>query len=164
MKKKLFQNFSLFSPVSLTPLINIHLWISPWIFEKIRNGPNGILRGPGDTDLWKKSDVENLVSDSLYCTGFTILNLKQFAELDNFFKSLCFFILLSQWEWKHDQRHSFQLSSLPQRRNSCLLCCSYLDSYDDYEYYYDTSLNQIDYWEFIGKYSITCSHWSVSKD
>jgi hypothetical protein len=22
-------------------------------------------QGPGDTDLWKKSDVENLVSDSL---------------------------------------------------------------------------------------------------
>jgi hypothetical protein len=23
------------------------------------------IRGPGDTDLWEKSDVENLVSDSL---------------------------------------------------------------------------------------------------
>jgi hypothetical protein len=34
-------------------------------FRKIRNGPNGILRGPGDIDLGKKSDVENLVSDSL---------------------------------------------------------------------------------------------------
>ncbi len=64
-KKKLFQNFSLFSPVSLTPLKNIPSGISPRIFEKIWNGPNGILRGPGDTDLWKKSDVENLVSDSL---------------------------------------------------------------------------------------------------
>jgi hypothetical protein len=37
--------------LSLTPLINIHSRISPRIFEKIRNGPNGILRGPGDTDL-----------------------------------------------------------------------------------------------------------------
>ncbi len=34
-------------------------------FRKIRNDPNGILRGPGDTDLWKKPEVENLVSDSL---------------------------------------------------------------------------------------------------
>jgi hypothetical protein len=30
-----------------------------------KNGPHGILKGPGDADLWKKSDVENLVSDSL---------------------------------------------------------------------------------------------------
>ncbi len=51
--------------MSLTPLINIHSRISPQIFKKIWNGPNGILRGPGDTDLWKKSDVENLVSDSI---------------------------------------------------------------------------------------------------
>ncbi len=41
------------SPVSLTPLINIHSRISPRIFEKIRNGPKGILMGPGDTDSWK---------------------------------------------------------------------------------------------------------------
>ncbi len=59
-KKKIFRNFSLFSPVSLTPLINIH----SRIFEKIRNGPNGILRGQGDTHLWKNTDVENLVLDS----------------------------------------------------------------------------------------------------
>jgi hypothetical protein len=39
------------SPVSLTPVINIHSRLSPRIFEKIRNGPNGILRGLGDTDL-----------------------------------------------------------------------------------------------------------------
>jgi hypothetical protein len=37
-------------PVSLTPAINIHLRISPQIFEKIQNGPNGILGGLGDTD------------------------------------------------------------------------------------------------------------------
>ncbi len=63
MKKKIISKFSLFSPV--TPLINIRSRISPRIFEKIWNGPTGILRGPGDTDLGKKSDVENLVSDSL---------------------------------------------------------------------------------------------------
>ncbi len=49
----------------MTPGINIHSRISPQIFEKIRNGPNGVLRGPGDTDLWKKLEVGYLVSDSL---------------------------------------------------------------------------------------------------
>ncbi len=39
--------------------------ITPRIFEKIWNNPNGIFRGPRDTDLWKKPEVENLVSDSL---------------------------------------------------------------------------------------------------
>jgi hypothetical protein len=34
MKKILSQNFSLFSPMSLTPLINIHSRISPRIFSK----------------------------------------------------------------------------------------------------------------------------------
>ncbi len=46
------------SPVSLSR-------ISPRIFEKIQNGSNGILGGLGDTDSWKKPEVENLVSDSL---------------------------------------------------------------------------------------------------
>ncbi len=60
-----------FSPVSLTPLnslspvIKINSRISPRIFDKIQNGSNGILGGLGDTDSWKKPEVENLVSDSL---------------------------------------------------------------------------------------------------
>ncbi len=32
---------------------------------RIRNGPNGILGGPGDTDSWNKPEVKNIVSDSL---------------------------------------------------------------------------------------------------
>jgi hypothetical protein len=43
------------SPVSLTLLINIHSRFSQRIFEKIRNDPNGLLRGPGDTDSGKKN-------------------------------------------------------------------------------------------------------------
>ena len=39
-----------FAPVSLIPVVNLELRISPRIFEKIRNGPNGILRGLGETD------------------------------------------------------------------------------------------------------------------
>ncbi len=34
-------------------------------FWKISNDPKGIFRGQGDTDLGKKPEVENLVSDSL---------------------------------------------------------------------------------------------------
>jgi hypothetical protein len=37
-------------PVSLTPVANLELRISPRIFEKIRNDPNGILKGLGETD------------------------------------------------------------------------------------------------------------------
>jgi hypothetical protein len=59
MEKIYFKIFLFFSQVSLTPLI--HSQISPQIFVKIRNGPNGMIRGPGDTDLWKKSDVEILM-------------------------------------------------------------------------------------------------------
>ncbi len=37
-------------PVSLIPVVNLELRKSPGIFEKIRNGPNDILRGLGETD------------------------------------------------------------------------------------------------------------------
>ncbi len=46
-------------------VVDIHSRLSRRIFEKSRNDPNGILRGPGYTDSWKKTEVENLVSDSL---------------------------------------------------------------------------------------------------
>jgi hypothetical protein len=36
--------------VSTTLVVHIELGISPRIFEKIRNGPNGILGGLGETD------------------------------------------------------------------------------------------------------------------
>ena len=41
---------SKFALVSLIPVVNLELRISPRIFEKIRNGPNGVLRGLGETD------------------------------------------------------------------------------------------------------------------
>jgi hypothetical protein len=37
-------------PVSLIPVVNLELRIFPRIFEKILNGPYGILRGLGETD------------------------------------------------------------------------------------------------------------------
>ena len=41
------------------------LRISPRIFKKIWNGPNGILWGWGETDSWKKPEANNLVTLSL---------------------------------------------------------------------------------------------------
>jgi hypothetical protein len=49
----------------MTPVANIELRISPRSFEKIRNDPNGIIRGLGKTDSRKKPDAKNLVTLSL---------------------------------------------------------------------------------------------------
>ncbi len=61
----LIEDFFHLPPVSMTPVVNLELRISPQIFEKILNGPNGIRRGLGETDSWKKPEVENLVALSL---------------------------------------------------------------------------------------------------
>jgi hypothetical protein len=52
-------------PVSLIPVVHLDSRISPRIFEKIRNGLNGILWGGGETDSWKKPEAKNLVTLSL---------------------------------------------------------------------------------------------------
>jgi hypothetical protein len=46
----LIEDFFHLPPVSATPVVNLELQISPRIFGKIQNGPNGILRGLGETD------------------------------------------------------------------------------------------------------------------
>jgi hypothetical protein len=46
--------------VSTTHVVHLELRISPRVFEKIRNGPNGILRGLEKLILEKKLEVENL--------------------------------------------------------------------------------------------------------
>jgi hypothetical protein len=46
----LIEDFFHLPPVSTTPVVTLELRISPRIFEKIRNGPNGILWGWGETD------------------------------------------------------------------------------------------------------------------
>jgi hypothetical protein len=51
----LLEGFFHLPPVSLTPVANLELQISPRIFEKIRNGPDGIIRGLGETDSRKKT-------------------------------------------------------------------------------------------------------------
>jgi hypothetical protein len=44
---KTYLNKFHFSPLSLTPAINLYFRISLRIFVKFLNGPHGILRGPG---------------------------------------------------------------------------------------------------------------------
>jgi hypothetical protein len=52
-------------PVSLILVVHFDLRLSPRIFEKIRNGPNAILWGWGETDSSKKPEAKNLVTLSL---------------------------------------------------------------------------------------------------
>jgi hypothetical protein len=50
IKTFLVEDFLHLSPVSTTPVVHLDLRISTRIFEKIRNGPNGMLMGWGETD------------------------------------------------------------------------------------------------------------------
>jgi hypothetical protein len=62
------EDFFHLPPVSTTPVVHLEhleLRISPQIFEKITDGPNGIIRGLGETDSRKKPEVENLVALSI---------------------------------------------------------------------------------------------------
>ncbi len=52
-------------PVSLIPVVHLDLRLSPRIFEKIRNGPNAILWGWGESDSSKKPEAKNLVTLTL---------------------------------------------------------------------------------------------------
>jgi hypothetical protein len=64
MKTFLVEDLFHLLPVSTTPVVHLQLRISPKISEKIRNVPNGILRGLVETDSWKIPEVENLVAMS----------------------------------------------------------------------------------------------------
>ncbi len=58
----MIEDFFHLPPVSTTPVVHLELRIYQGIFKKIWNGPNGILRYLGETDSWKKPEVENLVT------------------------------------------------------------------------------------------------------
>ncbi len=60
-KRNWWQNLP---PVSLIPVVHLNLWISPWIFERIRNGLNEILWGWGKL-IHKKTRSKYLVTLSL---------------------------------------------------------------------------------------------------
>jgi hypothetical protein len=61
LKIFLLEDFFHLPPMSTTLVVRI----SPQIFEKIRNGRNGILRCSVETHSWKKPEVENLETLSL---------------------------------------------------------------------------------------------------
>ncbi len=61
----LIEDFFHLPPVSLTPVANLELWISPRIFKKIWKGLCGILWGWGETDLWKEPEAKKLVTLSI---------------------------------------------------------------------------------------------------
>ncbi len=46
-------------PVSMATVVHLELRISPANFWKIRNGPNGVLRGLGKADSWKNSSQKS---------------------------------------------------------------------------------------------------------
>ena len=61
----MIEDFLHLPTVSLTPVANLELRISPRIFEKIRNDPNDIIKGLGETYSRKKPEAKNLVTLSL---------------------------------------------------------------------------------------------------
>jgi hypothetical protein len=66
MKTFLIEDFFHLPRVSKTPVVHLELRTSPRIFEKIRNGPKGILRGLRKLVNEKKPEVKNLLALSLY--------------------------------------------------------------------------------------------------
>jgi len=88
------------SPVSLTPLINIHSGLSLRIFEKSRNDPNEILRGPGDTYSWKKNfSRKSRVRLPLRQDPTFFTNAYNFCNF-NFEKSPFYIWLATNFLWK----------------------------------------------------------------
>ncbi len=61
----LIEDFFHLQPGSTTPVAHLELRIPVQILEQIWNGPNGINRGLGETDSWKKPEAKNLVPLSL---------------------------------------------------------------------------------------------------
>jgi hypothetical protein len=67
MKIFLIEDFFHLPPMSTTPVVHLELRISPRIFEKIRNGPNGTVYSGawGKLIHEKKPEAKNLVTLSL---------------------------------------------------------------------------------------------------
>ncbi len=62
IKSFLIEDFFHLPPVSTTLVLHVELRISAQILEKILNGRNGTLWCLGETDSWKKPEVENHVA------------------------------------------------------------------------------------------------------
>ncbi len=81
--------------------------ISPRIFEKIRIGPNGILRGWGETDSGKKPEVENLATLSLYCS----ISVAGAHPSGSFSVST-----VTHYSYGHQRQHGEEAEALPDLR------------------------------------------------
>jgi hypothetical protein len=65
MKTFLIEDLFHLPPVSAPPVVHFKLRLFPKICEKIRTSPNGIFKGLGETDPFRKPEVENLIALSL---------------------------------------------------------------------------------------------------
>ncbi len=140
----MIEDFLHLPPVSLTPVANLELRISPRIFEKIRNDPNGILRGLGETDSWKKQEVKNPVTLSLYRKyglGFPI-NISIFKqEIFETGKRKFFGKMWRMWR--------FPKFSLTISLNMCMICSVCRKFYIWNIFYFREDLR--DFAKFCGK-------------
>jgi hypothetical protein len=73
----MIEDFFHLPPVSTTPVVHLELRISPRIFEKIRNGTNGILRALGETDSRKNRSQKS--RDTVH---FIFLQNEKFDPVD----------------------------------------------------------------------------------
>jgi hypothetical protein len=58
-------------PVSLTPVVHLHLRISPQIFEKIWNYPIIIFEVLEEDDSWKKPEAKKISFSFIDCKAFS---------------------------------------------------------------------------------------------
>jgi hypothetical protein len=56
-------------------VVHLDSRISPRIFEKIRNGLNGILWSLGETDSWKKPEAKNLCPFKLHALAVSLVQI-----------------------------------------------------------------------------------------
>ncbi len=68
----MIEDFFHLPPVLTTPVVHLELGISPRIFEKIWNSPNGILRGLGETYSWKNQKSNSRDTVPLRKTGVAL--------------------------------------------------------------------------------------------
>ncbi len=88
IKHFLIEDFFLLPPVSLTPVANLELQISPRIFKKLLNGPNGIFRGLGEL-IHEKNQTQKIswhcpFKDEIVGNGFYLPEVKAVFKIKNF--------------------------------------------------------------------------------
>ncbi len=69
-RKCFYKTILVDSAVATTPVCRLRIWITPSIFDKIRNPFQTSLTGPGEIVLWKKGDISwhSLFNKWCHCT------------------------------------------------------------------------------------------------